>query len=113
MPIIARSHCETFPLRMTINPEISIGSINVEATARINKRRIVQCRKSSKQECPQPLYIAYGHQPLILLWMEHLPSPVMTDFDHVLARVKREAIPASSCNIGSKDDEIRWGKQGG
>src|SRR5437016_3151674 len=50
MPTIARSHCETCPLRMTINPEISIGGINVEATARINKRRIVQCRKGSKQE---------------------------------------------------------------
>ena len=47
----------------------------------------------------------------ILLRMKYLTYAVISDFDHVLTRMKWEAIPARLRNIGSKDDKIRWDKE--
>src|SRR6266487_4563458 len=93
MPTIASRHRQACPSGMTINPEISIGGIDVEATARRHKRRIVECRKRSSQECPQLCYPMIGY------------------FDHLLTRVKRKAIPARMRNVGIEDDKIRRGKE--
>ena len=56
--------------------------------------------------------IGFGDDPFVISRMQALADAVIGDFDDALARMLREAVPASIGDVRRENREIRWLEQG-
>ena len=107
MTAAARRHRQARSSGVSVNPEMLIQRVTVNAAAGINNRRIHQIGKGVHQKSTQVLLVIRRDHALIGFRIQQLTRAVIGDFEDFVAGVQWKAIPARRIDVGSENCETR------